>query len=113
VGTLSATRTVLVCVPLAAAVVVRLVLLGASIGGRPIQWGNDGLTLSEAAAYGDAGEVVRLLNEGRDPNAIYPVRRGAVRGRVESTPLEAARASGRAEMVQLLLDEGASQQPGR
>jgi hypothetical protein len=51
--------------------------------------------------------VARLLATGVDPNATYPVRRGAVRGRIEATPLEAAQAAGRDEIVLLLRDAGA------
>lgn len=106
-GALSLARTSLVCLPLAATIAVRLVLLGASVSGHPILWGPEPLTLSEAAAFRDAGEVVRLLAAGHDPNATYPVRDGAVKGRVAATPLEAARGAGRDDIVQLLLDAGA------
>ena len=63
----------------------------------------------EAAAFRDAGAVVRRIDAGEDPN-----RPGEVRARVifpESTtltPIEAAAVSRQAEMIQLLLDLGAS-----
>ena len=97
----------LVWLPLAVLLAFRVFLLAASLMGRPPFWTAQPLTLSEAAALRDGGEVARLLATGVDPNASYPVRRGAVRGRVEATPLEAARAAGRDEIVQLLRDAGA------
>jgi ankyrin repeat protein len=98
----------LLWLPLLAAVLIRVVLLSSSIAGHPVLWGGEPMTLSEAAAFRDAGEVARLLSMGLDPNADYHVRRGAVKGRIEATPLEAARASGREDMVRLLLDNGAT-----
>ena len=71
-------------------------------------WLWEPLTLSEAAALRDRGEVARLLAEGQDPNATYPVRRGFVRrSSVRMTPLESARAARRDEVVQILVDAGA------
>jgi hypothetical protein len=94
--------------PLAALLAFRVFLVAASLAGRPPFWTTEPLTLSEAAAFRDGGEVARLLATGADPNATYPVRRGAVRGRIEATPLEAAQAAGRYEIVQLLRDAGAA-----
>ena len=71
-------------------------------------WRWEPLNLSEAAALRDRGEVARLLAEGADPNATYRVRRGAVRSyAMEMTPMDAALAARRDEIVQLLLDGGA------
>ena len=96
-----------VWLPIAGLLAFRLFLLAASLIGRPPFWTAEPLTLSEAAAFRDGGEVARLLAAGVDPNATYPVRRGAVRGRIEATPLEAAQAAGRDEIVLLLRDAGA------
>jgi hypothetical protein len=49
-----------------------------------------------------------LLAVGENPNATYRIRRGFVRDyAVEMTPMAAARAARRDEIVQLLLDAGA------
>jgi hypothetical protein len=93
--------------PLLALAAVRVALLASSLVGRPAFWSTGPVTLSEAAAYRDGGEVARQLDAGADPNARYHVRRGAVRGRVEATPLEAAEAAGRTEIVELLRASGA------
>jgi hypothetical protein len=98
---------VIVWLPLGALLVFRLVLVALSVAGQPPFWTTEPLTLSEAAAFRDGGEVARMLATGLDPNASYPVRRGAVRGRVEATPLEAAEAARRGEVVQLLREAGA------
>ena len=96
-----------VWLPLGALLVFRVLLIVMSVAGQPPFWTAEPLTLSEAAAFRDGGEVARLLATGLDPNASYPVRRGAVRGRVEATPLEAAEAARRGEVVQLLREAGA------
>jgi len=98
---------VVVWLPLAALLAFRVILIVLSVAGQPPFWTTESLTLSEAAAFRDGGEVARLLAMGLDPNASYRVRRGAVRGRVEATPLEAAEAAGRGEVVQLLRAVGA------
>jgi hypothetical protein len=91
---------------LAAARVVFLVL--AAWGLHPF-WMWEPLNLAEAAALRDGGEVARLLAEGADPNATYRVRRGFVREHMmQLTPIAAARAARRDEIVELLEDAGAT-----
>lgn len=96
-----------VWLPLAALLLFRVVLIVMSAAGGPPFWTTEPLTLSEAAAFRDGGEVARMLAAGHDPNGSYPVRRGAVRGRVAATPLEAAEAAERGEVVRLLRESGA------
>jgi hypothetical protein len=75
-------------------------------------WLWEPLNLAEAAALRDRGEVARLLAEGQDPNATYRMRRGMVRDyQVQMTPMAAAVAARRDEIVQILLDGGAKPQP--
>ena len=95
--------------PILVAIAWLAVLTIASVtGGHPI-WNLQPRNLVEAVAFRDAGAVVRRVDAGEDPN-----RPGEVRPRVifpESTmltPIEAAAASRQAEMIQLLLDLGAS-----
>ena len=86
----------------------RLVMLLLALGGGHPFWQWRELTLSEAAALHDAGEVARLLAEGQDPNATYPVRAGYVTSETMMlTPVAAAMAAQRDEIVDMLLDAGA------
>ena len=74
-------------------------------------WRWEPLNLAEAAALRDSGEVARLLAEGENPNGVYRVRGGVVRNSpMEMTPMAAALAARRDEIVQLLLDGGARPQ---
>lgn len=82
--------------------VIAIAIAGAS----PLLWKGGSLTLSEAAALRDAGEVVRQIASGADPNAAYPLRPGVLAAS-SLTPLEAAVGARRAEMVQLLAVHGA------
>lgn len=72
----------------------------------PLSWKGGPLTLSEAAALRDAGEVVRQIASGADPNAAYPLRPGVLAAST-LTPLEAAVGARRPEIVQLLVLHGA------
>ena len=66
------------------------------------------MSLAEAAALRDAGDVARQLAAGADPNAVFPVRGGVLDALpMRVTPLEAAVEARRAEIVSLLLARGA------
>ena len=61
-----------------------------------------------AAALRDNGEVVRLIESGEDVNGASVVRPLILSGRaLVVTPIEAAVAAERADMVELLLEQGA------
>ena len=99
-------------VPAAALAAARVVFLILGIWDLHPFWMWEPLNLSEAAALRDRGEVARLLSEGQDPNAKYPVRRGFVRDyAMQLTPIEAARANRRDEIVEILVDAGARPGP--
>jgi len=71
-------------------------------------WEVEPLTLPEAAGVRDNGEVLRLIALGGDPNVAGPVRAGFVANdEMVLTPLEAAVGARRADMVELLLENGA------
>jgi hypothetical protein len=96
------------CVPAALLALARVLFLILAIWDLHPFWLRERLNLAEAAALRDRGEVARLLAEGHDPNAIYLVRRGFIRDyAMRLTPIEAAEATRRDEVVQLLLDAGA------
>ena len=101
-------------VPAAVLAGVRVIFLVlAAWGLHPfLMW--EPLNLAEAAALRDRGEVARLLAQGEDPNATYRVRRGFVHAyAIRLTPLSAARAARRGEVVQLLEDAGATAESPR
>ena len=98
-------------IPPALLAVARVVFLVLAVWDVHPFWLWEPLNLAEAAALRDRGEVARLLAEGRDPNATYRVRRGFIRDYpVEMTPMAAAVAARRDEIVQILLDGGAKPQ---
>jgi len=72
-------------------------------------WTAPDLTLSEAVIVRDGAESLRLIRAGRDPNRAWPVRADlSETGRDDvMTPLEAAVAIRRVEIVHLLLEQGA------
>jgi len=93
-------------VPLMLAVVV---VAGWAVDVHPF-WSTPDVTLSEAAAIRDAGELYRLLvYEHQDPNRPWPVRAGMDGTEPDNVlPLEMAVRVKRAEIVRILLDHGAT-----
>ena len=84
-----------------------LVVVGGWMVGATPFWPVTNLTLSEAVVTRDAGEVVRLIERERvDPNRSWPVRADLLETS-PITPVEAAVAMRRGEMVILLLRHGA------
>jgi len=90
----------------ACAAIPALVGIAVAAAMAPLFWRGGSLNLAEAAALRDAGEVVRQIAAGADPNATYPLRPGVIAA-LSVTPLEAAVGSRRAEMVDLLMLHGA------
>jgi|SRR2546422_2874629 hypothetical protein len=89
------------------AVGLALALMLGVVGRNPM-WPRYDLNLSEAAGVRDQAEVVRLIGLGEDPNGRRDIRPGLLfHVSVRLTPLEAAVASQRAEMVERLLANGA------
>lgn len=77
------------------------------IDGRSLLWAPAAVTLSEAVATADLGETMRLLSEGADPNARYPVADAGGSGEPAMlTPLEAAVITRERYMLDVVLDYG-------
>ena len=58
-----------------------LVFAGLDAAGRT-PWSSGPLrNIAEAAGRGEASEVIRMLREGQDPNAVWTVRPGSSRRR--------------------------------
>ncbi len=100
----------LAAAPLIGVVMIWAALLAASAasGEHPL-WPLQPRNLAEAAAFEDGAAVMRRVSAGEDLN-----RPGEVRGRVilpeaaTLTPIEAAAITGQVEMVQLLIELGAT-----
>jgi len=93
-----------------AAITVGMLILGAA--GRHPAWPHHPLSLAEAAALRDAGEVAHQLAGGADPNREFLVRAGVLDDRPRMmTPLTAAVEAKRAEIVSLLAARGVAPQP--
>jgi hypothetical protein len=83
-------------------------MLMMAVAGVHPMWKTQPLNMSEAAALRDAATVFRLVRAGESPRERRHIRAGLLFERsVRLTPLEAAIAAGRPEMVELLLGEGA------
>ena len=64
--------------------------------------------IAEAAALGQASEVLRFLRAGHDPHRVWPVRKDIISSTItQVTALEAAVWSRRVELIELMDREGA------
>ena len=64
--------------------------------------------IAEAAALGQASEVLRRLRFGEDPNRVWPVRKEIISSTITRvTALEAALYSSKSQLVELLDRQGA------
>jgi hypothetical protein len=94
--------------PIALAAFTVVSLLLALVGRHPL-WRISEVNIAEAAATRDAASVVLLIQQGHDPDMPRFVRPGLLaRGATRATPLEAAIAEDRVEIVDVLLRHGAS-----
>ena len=85
-----------------------VVIVAALFGYRALAAPAD-LTMSEAAVLRDEAELLRQMRHGVAPDAAYTIRRGMLSEQdYIMTPLEAAIAARHAEVVQLLVDNGAT-----
>jgi len=84
----------------------------AGVGHDPV-WPHEPYNLAEAAAVRDEAEVVRLIEQGHDPNMRYDVRaRWVFDHPTRLTPLEAAVVRDDPEIVRQLLAKGAVMNEG-
>lgn len=99
-----------VALPPACVALAWLAMLGiAAITGRHPIWGQQPQNLVEAAALQDGAAVIRFVEQRQDVNLPAAVRAGVMSRSAQSlTPIEAAAATREAEMVQLILDLGAT-----
>ena len=96
------------CLPGALLVAVTVAMFAVLPFGIDPAWYVEPLTLPEAAALRDNGEVMRLIGLGANPNEAGTVRAGFAHNEAQMlTPLEAAVAIRRADMVEVLLENGA------
>jgi hypothetical protein len=90
------------------AVLSVIALIIAAFGEHPM-WPHEPLNLAEAAITREEAEAVRLIEDGHDPNARYPVRAGLMFDRpTRLTPLEAAVARDDVPTLRQLLARGAA-----
>jgi hypothetical protein len=83
------------------------IVVGWDRPGSPF-WPEPHMTMSEAVAINNLGEIVRLIKtEGQDPNRRWSIRRGMLGEAQTLTPLETAVAVRRIQAVHVLLREGA------
>ena len=96
------------CLPGALLIAVTAAMFTALPFGIDPLWHVEPVTLPEAAALRDNGEVVRLIGLGADPNEAGIVRQYFAHNEAHVlTPLEAAVSIRRAGIVDLLLEHGA------
>ena len=93
-----------IAVPAAALAMASLTLVVMTASHRGPLWSDRTINVSEAAASRDRATMIRLIDEGSDPAKAYPVAAGVLFDRpLHLTPLEAAIAARRPEVVDLLL----------
>lgn len=93
-----------IAVPGGALAMVSLALLMSTAMHRGPLWSDRAINVSEAAATRDRATMMRLIDEGSDPAKAYPVAAGILSDQpLQLTPLEAAIAARRPEVVDLLL----------
>jgi hypothetical protein len=81
-------------------------LCAMTLAGANPYWVEQPVNISEAAALRDAATVVNLMHRGVDPRRRYPVPAGRLFDRaVAISPLEAAVAAHRPEVVSAILSE--------
>jgi hypothetical protein len=98
----------IVAVPVALATIAVLVFSVLDSRGEPPLSDGPARNVAEAAALGQASEVLRFLRAGQDPHRVWPVRRDIVSSTItQVTALEAAVWSRRVELIELLDREGA------
>jgi len=97
-----------VTAPLVIVTVGALAFAGRELAGdTPSSWGPL-RNVAEAAAMGQASEVLRLLRDGQDPRRVWPVRPEIISSTVTRvTALEAAVWSRRGQEMELFDREGA------
>lgn len=100
----------LVATPPACAAILWVAFLAiTAVTGQHPLWNVQPRNLAEAAALQDGAAVIRLVKQRADVNRPGDVRAGVVLpAEATLTPLEAAAATREREMVQLVLDLGAS-----
>ena len=100
--------TWVLCLPGALLIVATVVMFVVLPFGIDPLWHVEQVTLPEAAALRDNGEVLRLIGLGEDPNEAGEVRQGFAHNELHVlTPLEAAVSIRRVDTVDVLLENGA------
>jgi hypothetical protein len=97
-------------VPLLVPMGLAAYVAGGWVSGQSPFWTAPDLSLSEAVIVRDAAESLRLIRAGRDPSRAWPVRADLSETGHDDvmTPLAAAVAVRRVEIVHLLLEHGAA-----
>jgi hypothetical protein len=102
-----------VWVPQLAALILAAAVMVAWLVAADTFWPLPEMTLSEAVVTRDYAEVVRLIENGADPNRASHIRADMLNSaEYTKTPLEAAVGTGVIELVQLLLRHGATMPAG-
>jgi len=101
-------------VPQLVAMTLAAVVVVGWVAGRHPFWPVPDVTLSEAVVTHDYGEIVRLIENGADPNQPARVRPDMLNSNQDIlTPLEAAVSTRAVGLVELLLRHGASARSGQ